>query len=109
MYQQYKIPIYSLLTGIIITLITGFFPNVFIIGTQHWGYLLPWMSQIVYPGAPLEIMWINFIVDIVIWSVLMYLAFLSVEEEKEKPVEIKKPVKAKPKKKPVKKKTKRKR
>ncbi len=115
MYKQYKIPIYSLLTGIIITLITGFFPNIFLIGVSYWGYLLPWMSRVVYPGAPLQIIWINFIVDVVIWSVLIYLGLLSIEEEKEKPVEIKKPVKIKksvkmkPKKKPVKKKTKRKR
>jgi hypothetical protein len=90
MCNQYKIPIYSLLTGIIITLITGFFPNVFLLGVSYWGYLLPWMMQVVYLGAPLEIIWINFIVDIIIWSVLIYLGLVSIEEEKKKPVKKKK-------------------
>jgi len=100
MSEQYKISIYSLITGIIITLITGFFPNVFLIGVSYWGYLLPWTKQIVYPGAPFEILWINFIVDIIIWSVLVYLTLIGIEErEKKKPV----------KKKPIKKKSKRKR
>jgi len=98
---QYKIPIYSLLTGIIITLITAFFPNVFLVGVSHWGYLLPWLRRVVYPGAPFEILWIYFITDIIIWSVLMYLALVSVGGEKKVK---KKPVKKKTKKKPVKKK-----
>ena len=89
MCKQYKIPIYSLLTGIIITLITGFFPNVFLVGVSHWGYLLPWMRRVVYPGAPFEILWIYFISDIIIWAVLIYLALLSVQEEKKQPVKMK--------------------
>lgn len=44
----------------------------------------------VYLGAPLEIIWINFIVDIIIWSVLIYLGLVSIEEEKKKPVKKKK-------------------
>ncbi len=95
MCKQYKIPIYSILTGIILTLITGFFPNIFLIGITYWGYLLPWMSQIDYPGAPLEIIWINLLVDIIIWSMLIYLALVNVEEEKIKTVK-KKAVKIKP-------------
>jgi len=90
MCKQYKIPIYSILTGIVITLITGFFPNVFLLGVSYWGYLLPWAMRTVYPGAPFEILWINFIVDIIIWSVLIYLTLLSVEEEKRKTVKVKK-------------------
>ena len=86
MCKQYKIPIYSILTGIILTLITGFFPNVFLIGITYWGYLLPWMSRIDYLGAPLEIIWINLLADIIIWSMLIYLALVSVEEEKMKTV-----------------------
>jgi len=107
MYKQYKIPIYSLLTGIIITLITALFPNVFLMGISHWGYLLPWLRRVVYPGAPLEILWVYFISDIIIWSVLIYLALISVEEEKKKEIEKKpkeKPVEMKPKKKTIKKK-----
>ncbi|NIO44675.1 MAG: hypothetical protein GTN36_03940 [Candidatus Aenigmarchaeota archaeon] len=92
MCKQYKIPIYSLLTGIIITLITALFPNVFLVGVSHWGYLLPWLRRVVYPGAAFEVLWVYFLSDIVIWSVLIYLALISVKEEKKKPV-IKKPKK----------------
>ena len=73
-----------------ITLITALFPNVFLLGVSYFGYFLPWLKRIVYPGAPLEVIWINFIVNIVIWSVLIYLAIISVEEGKTKKKLIKK-------------------
>jgi hypothetical protein len=81
MCKQYIIPIYSIITGIVITLITGLFPNVFLLGVNYWGYFLPWLRRIVYPGSPLEVLWIYLIVDVIIWSVLIYLTLLSVEEE----------------------------
>lgn len=96
MCKQYKIPIYSLLTGIIITLITGFFPNVFLGKYSYSGYFLPWSKKIIYPGAPLEISWIYFIVDIVIWSVFIYLALLSVGEEKKEKTVRKRPQRKSP-------------
>ena len=91
MCNQYKIPIYSLVTGIVLTLITGMFPNVFLLSYGTWGYFLPWAKRALQFMAPFEIIWINFIVDVIIWSVLIYLAILSIEEEKVK----KKPVKKK--------------
>jgi hypothetical protein len=90
MCKEYKIPIYSTLTGILITLLTGLFPNVFLLGVSYFGYFLPWLRRIVYPGAPLEVLWINFFVNIVIWSVLIYLAMVSIEEEKVKKKPIRK-------------------
>jgi hypothetical protein len=84
MCKKYKIPIYSILAGILITLITGLFPNVFLLGVSYWGYFLPWLSKVVYPGATLNVIWINLFVNIVIWSVLLYLAIVSIEEGKKK-------------------------
>ena len=84
MCKQYKIPIYSILTGIIITLLTALFPNVFLLGVSYWGYLLPWLRQLVYPGSKLEIIWVNFFVNILIWSVILYMALLSVSEAEAK-------------------------
>ena len=81
MCKQYKIPAYSVLTGIIITLITALFPNVFLLGVSYFGYFLPWLRR-TYLGAPIEVMWVNFFVDVVIWSVLLYLAIVSIEEDK---------------------------
>jgi len=90
MCKEYKTPIYSILTGILITLITGLFPNVFLLGVSYFGYFLPWLRRIVYQGAPFEVLWINFFVNIVIWSVLIYLAIVSIEEEKGKKKPIRK-------------------
>lgn len=84
MCKEYKVPIYSILTGILITLITGVFQNVFLLGVSYWGYFLPWLRRIVYPGSSLEILWVYFIADIIIWSVFIYLAIISVEEEEAK-------------------------
>jgi hypothetical protein len=84
MCKEYKLSIYSITTGIIITLITGLIPNVFLLGVNYWGYFLPWLKRIVYPGAPLEVSWIYFLVDMVIWSVFVYLTILSVVEEEAK-------------------------
>lgn len=84
MCKKYKTPIYSILTGMLITLITGLFPNVFLLGVSYWGYFLPWLSRVVYLGATLNVIWINLFVNIVIWSVLLYLAIVSIEEGKVK-------------------------
>ena len=84
MCKKYKIPVYSILAGMFITLITGLFPNVFLLGVSYWGYFLPWLSKVVYPGATLNVKWVNLFADIVIWSVLLYLAIVSIEEDKTK-------------------------
>ncbi len=87
MCEEYKTPVYSIIAGMLITLITGLFPNVFLLGVSYWGYFLPWLSKVIYPGAALNVIWVNFFVDIVIWSVLLYLAIVSIEEGK-----VKKPI-----------------
>ena len=72
----------SVIIGIVVTLITGILmnlnivgelPNIMvssepILGVSYWGYPLAWISQVVYPGAVKQVIWINLIVDIVIWS-----------------------------------------
>jgi uncharacterized membrane protein len=82
MCKEYKLSIYSVITGILITLITGTIPNFFLIGVKYWGYFLPWL-RLVYSGS-LEVSWIYFFVDAVIWSVFVYLTILSVVEEEAK-------------------------
>ena len=84
MCEEYKAPICSILAGTFITLITGLFPNVFLLGVSYWGYFLPWLNRLVYLGATLNVIWVNLFVDIVIWSVLLYLAIISIEEGKSK-------------------------
>jgi hypothetical protein len=86
MCKEYKTPIYSILAGLLITLITGLFPNVFLLGISYFGYFLPWLRRTAYAGASLEVVWVNLFVDIVIWSVLLYLAIVSIEEKPKKRV-----------------------
>ncbi|OGI12126.1 hypothetical protein A3K64_02210 [Candidatus Micrarchaeota archaeon RBG_16_36_9] len=85
MCNEYKVPIYSALAGILLTMITGVFSNIFLLEVNYWGYLFPWVRRMVYPGAPMEVLWVNFILDAIIWSVFIYLAILSVEKEKKRP------------------------
>ena len=84
MCKEYIVPAYAIVTGILITLITGIFPNMFLLGVNYWGYFLPWLQRIVYPGAPLQVMWIYLTIDVIVWSVLVYLTLLSVVEEEKK-------------------------
>ncbi|MFX0104859.1 MAG: hypothetical protein ACFE75_05170 [Candidatus Hodarchaeota archaeon] len=65
----------SIIGGIIITVITGFFPTPthFFIGSNIWGFPFYWMSQIIYPGAEKTVIWSNLILDILIWSLIMFL------------------------------------
>jgi len=85
MCKEYRIPTYSILTGILITLITAFFPNIFLFRDVYRGYLLPWIKNS-------EILWAGLLVNVIIWSVLIYLSLISIEKEKVRPAK-KKPAK----------------
>jgi hypothetical protein len=79
--------ILSFVIGLVITLLTsiltnniiiGEFPNIRfvsipIIGVVYYGYPLPWLKQVVVPGAMREIIWIHFVVNIVYWWGLLVL------------------------------------
>jgi hypothetical protein len=42
------------------------------LGVGQWGYVLPWLRRIVYPGSPLEVVWQNLVADLTIWTLLSY-------------------------------------
>lgn len=85
MYIGKKVLIFSLLVGLAVTLLTyplinsvviGEFPNIRfvslpIMGVSYWGYPLPWMKQIVYPGAMRELIWSHLVIDITYWTGLV--------------------------------------
>ncbi|MCK4364765.1 MAG: hypothetical protein KAW45_01815 [Thermoplasmatales archaeon] len=77
-----QIIIISIIVGIIITLITGLFSNQEnFLGSSRWGYPLHWLSRmIVGPqySPPLNIVWLNLIIDIVIWSIIVLVILLIV-------------------------------
>jgi hypothetical protein len=62
----------SLILGGIITIFSGLLPNTTqgILGVGYWGYPIPWIKQIVYPGAPRVILWHFFVLDWIFWMVL---------------------------------------
>lgn len=88
---------YSILIGLVITLITGIFMNARfvgefpnlkyatqpLLGVSYWGYPLAWIKQVVYPNAPKQIIWFNFVVDWIIWSGIVF-AFMKMSFKKQK-------------------------
>lgn len=65
----------SLVSGIILSLILGFipYPTGNIIGSRKWGYPIYWLGQAIYPNAPIEILWLNLILNCLIWLILFFL------------------------------------
>ena len=72
--------IISIVYGTAITLISGFYSNTGgIEGAGKWGYPLYWKSKILASpnySPPMNIEWIGLILDIMIWSILIYLILL---------------------------------
>ncbi len=80
----------SLAIGLMITLLTSFsintymvgeFPDIYVVslpilGVSYSGHPLPWVRQVVYPGAQKEIVLVNLVVDIIFWSGLLLLAMI---------------------------------
>ncbi len=64
----------SLIIGGIITSFSGLLPNIppSLLGVGYWGYPLPWLKQVVYPGAPKVIIWHFLILDWLIWTGLSF-------------------------------------
>ena len=67
----------SLILGGILTILSGIFPNVTLglLGVAYWGYPIPWIRQVVYPGSPRVILWHFFVLDWLIWMALSFGVF----------------------------------
>ena len=65
----------SLVSGIVLIILLGVipFPAGDLIGNQKWGYPIYWLSQAIYPGAPIEILWLIFLFDCIVWIFSIYL------------------------------------
>ena len=74
--------LFSIIYGTAITLISGFFLNIEgFIGASRWGYPIHWMWRMITSSEyspPLEIEWINLIIDIVFWSIIVFILFVIV-------------------------------
>lgn len=73
--------IISILSGIILTILLGFvpYPTGDLIGTQKWGYPIYWLSQAIYPGAPIEISWLTLFFDCFVWILSFFIVIKSID------------------------------
>jgi len=71
----------AIVVGVAITLASGLLSNTpsGLLGAVHFGYPLPWLHQVVYPNAPLEVDALILLVDAVIWTVLVGLVLFLIE------------------------------
>lgn len=86
MCMRKKMIAFTVLLGFLITVATSLVPNMYVIGefpyvkcistpvvgVGYWGVPLPWMKQVVYPGAPKQIIPSHFILDVVFWIVIVF-------------------------------------
>lgn len=65
----------AVLGGELLTLLTGLVPNTppMLVGAVHHGYPLPWLIRLVIAPQynPWRIELLNFLADIVVWSVIV--------------------------------------
>jgi hypothetical protein len=74
----------SLVTGLVITLITGLVDvtPMNLVGATWHGWPLAWFYVIVYPGSPISINWLNLLGDIIVWFVIVLMAALVISKLK---------------------------
>ena len=79
--------IFSVIIGLVLTLLTtlvpnniviGEFPNIrFVsipmIGITYYGYPLPWIKQVVMPGAARQAIWSHLLINTIYWGGLVLL------------------------------------
>jgi hypothetical protein len=79
----------SILGGEIITLLTGLFSNTpeMLVGAEHYGFPLAWLIRMIVAPEynPWRIEFVNFLADVVAWSVIL-LVIVFIVEKVRKPV-----------------------
>ena len=80
-----KAAVFAVFAGIAVTALTALAPNtcaigefpdvrfvsIPMLGVDYWGSPLPWLKQVVYPGAPKQLIWPNLLADILFWAVVL--------------------------------------
>jgi hypothetical protein len=76
--KTFKILALALGLGVLATSLTGLINNTpeGLVGAVHYGYPLPWLYQVVYPGAPMQVDAVILLVDIAIWSIIIGMVLL---------------------------------
>lgn len=99
---------FSLVIGLLVTLLTSFiinntvigeFPNLSfvsipMVGVSYWGYPLPWLKQVIYPGQMKEPILTHLAIDVAYWAGLvlmikvLYLRKVKVKDRIAKKVDV---------------------
>jgi len=71
-----------LVTGLVITLITGLVDvtPMNLVGATWHGWPLAWFYVIVYPGSPVSVSWLNVIGDTTVWFLIVLMATLVISK-----------------------------
>lgn len=74
----------SILGGEIVTLLTGLFSNTpqMLLGAEHYGFPLAWLIRMIVAPEynPWRIDFLNFLADVVVWSVILLVIVLVLEK-----------------------------
>ena len=74
----------SILGGVIIALLTGLFSNTpeMLLGAEHYGIPFAWLIRMIVAPEynPWRIEFLNFLADVVVWSVILFVIVLIVEK-----------------------------
>lgn len=64
--------VFSVIGGVVVTLLTGFLANTVLLGAEHYGYPLAWLVRLVL--APEYFPWrvnvLNLVMDIIVWTLI---------------------------------------
>jgi len=75
----------SILVGLTVTLISGAFPSPFsymLLGVALRGFPFAWMSQVIYPNAPIKIEYDGFLLDVILWTSVFYIGYYSIYKKR---------------------------
>jgi len=71
----------SILVGLMVALISGLVPSplsYMLLGVALHGFPFAWMSQVIYPNAPIKIEYDGFLLDVFFWASVFYIGYYRV-------------------------------
>lgn len=83
---RYVNELISIVTGLLVTTITSIIPVKTLIGGTHYGIPFPWLIKLVLAPeySPWRINYLNFGIDILIWTVLVELVVIYINKQPKK-------------------------
>jgi hypothetical protein len=76
----------AIIGGVVITLLTGLVDNTpeGMVGAVRYGYPIFWLVMIVVPGTPYVVRWLRFFIDIVAWTVVVWVILFLISRARSK-------------------------